>query len=1406
VKTSPSKRQAVRVARAGVLAVAVLALGLPSHASTRIRPQLRPGLQGSRAIAQPVTLDARISRIASVPGSQKFWAIGHIAGRGSGWDRRAPLGQVHFFRTGPAGAWTRVGPPRTKQGNVRNPTLSALAFAPTGEGWAVGTRGTMVRYRPGIGWRMASACPAITCEDLVGISFLAGGSSQTGYAVGANGTVLVNRGNGWAVDSAEFRGTGVDLRAVGLLTANDAWAVGTSSSSRELQIFRRGALGWTQQKTGQPIFDNPAPSQDESGNVNLAVIGTAIAADPRHSAIWIAGGMSPVDATDPLGDPQRPFAIRWRNGTYDSYCPVQYTFSGTESTTGQGTFSVGDICDHPFPFSPFELSSLSVVPSGDVFAGGLGLFHFEGNAWRREPDPAGYLASVAFASRSEGWMAGNGDTIGASTTARSSSFTLAHFTASPDGARVARWPNFNRAVLTGVALSPDGERALAVGDDGAILYNEHGAGWIPIHNDRRRLRAVAWRTDREAWVVGQSGLVIRVLDGEVLEDHAWDVTDQTLFGVAFDGATGYAVGAGGAILRFQGGAWRPDPASGSTKETLYDVAVRDGGALAVGSGATVLINTGDSWRADPSLGAVLDLPRTAAADLFAAGVLADGTLLAGGNRGALAFAEPGEPWRVLSPLDRGMAVFDAEATRLPSGRVAVFASLSPDQTKFRASDVGATRGWPMYFDGETWTDLDHGHRMTTHPELDVSAARDPVFGVALDPGGRSGWAVGGMPAELVDDGNHLALDATSSVYRFDLDRDPSAPDTTAMPLLEPDGVTLAFFSDSACGSGPCSVTVGSGVAADTIPLSIRDEINTLAQRPGGPSFALYAGNMRAVGIPEELDAFRGYLERFDVPVFGSMGPSDLLSPSTSAAFDLMPEIPEDLRRQFQIPDAERTFALNRPFLETFAHEIAPWGTGASTHPDIVPVEIGLPATEGLARSHYAFDYAPGGTPALRVIVLDTSDKTFQKSGRNSSQNPQQDQATWIQQVAADATTHSPPIPFVIVSNVPTINPTSGLGQDRRNMMTDGPAFESQAVALRASAVLTGWVRGNAQYWYPSRVAPERVPFIIAGTAGTPIGGSHYPLDSHFHAWDLIHIGDAGGDLLNAQAEVTVRTFPVFDYVALNPVDGTDTEAGGLLLFRALGRGIDGGGPPDDPAQSKRLHIEFPLPFTCPSELIPGYGTCINSRTTRPDFQFVSEDPSIAQFVTAMYGNPRVPLRVRAGEVVPNPQSGLLCTFRQGSTHVKIVSGLHQMRIPITVGPGHGPCIRDAVLARPLVPEPLPNPRPEPAPAPLPPIPAPPNPAVVVLPPPPPPVTAPAPPAAGGYAKKEEHEAEVEESGADFQALPVQPRRASSFEPTIGWAAASLVGIAGLAFGLAWGASAPYRRRVYQRVHVTDRGA
>jgi hypothetical protein len=339
-------------------------------------------------------------------------------------------------------------------------------------------------------------------------------------------------------------------------------------------------------------------------------------------------------------------------------------------------------------------------------------------------------------------------------------------------------------------------------------------------------------------------------------------------------------------------------------------------------------------------------------------------------------------------------------------------------------------------------------------KVDSAGFEDPVYDVAITSR-TAGWGAGGSPADLKDqtDGQFRSVE-TSAVYK--IASDPVQPASEARLDPPKPGVRFAVFGESWCGTGLCSSASGTGTMADAVSLQIRDEINRAARQEGGPRFVLYTGSMRRTGIPEELAQVRNYLSGFEIPVFAALGSNDRFV------------------GQGNDPTGGQASGTSLYWRQAFADRPAPWGDGPAIAGFLPAASPVTPAIEGQARTHYAFDYAENGKRLLRVVVIDSSTRSY---GTTQEQNPAEDQGTWLKSALTEAS-QVLRIPVIVTMNQPTVLPSD---QQVPNWTTGQTDFESDVAASGTTAVITGGPRVNQV-----DAIKGIVPLYVAGGGGAPL--------------------------------------------------------------------------------------------------------------------------------------------------------------------------------------------------------------------------------------------------------------------------------------------------------------------------------
>jgi len=143
-----------------------------------------------------------------------------------------------------------------------NHTLFSAVFLSREDGWAVGERGTILRYRAGQ-WEAVE--PAPTDRHLFSVAFP---TPQEGWAVGAWGTFLRYDGKDWkAVETPQGLET-VNLERVVFTGPDNGWAVGDSAGIAHYD-------GTTWQKVEAPVMRLVAERQQAANTEQYGLVAEA---------------------------------------------------------------------------------------------------------------------------------------------------------------------------------------------------------------------------------------------------------------------------------------------------------------------------------------------------------------------------------------------------------------------------------------------------------------------------------------------------------------------------------------------------------------------------------------------------------------------------------------------------------------------------------------------------------------------------------------------------------------------------------------------------------------------------------------------------------------------------------------------------------------------------------------------------------------------------------------------------------------------------------------------------------------------------------------------------------------------------------------------------------------------------
>lgn len=229
------------------------------------------------------------------------------------------------FAVGDGGAIFRlIGSSWQRYPSPTGSSLSSLDLAGPADGWAAGTRGTILYWDGGI-WRPTAVPDALRLVDIRAVASAGGGRA---YAMAASGEVLVNDGTGWQIDATAPRirrpaaiafsaeGRGLFLGAGAWELADGVWreagpddlvyhdAVWRGSTAYVLvgeKVYRYAALDWSpvELPTGS-VVSGLAPGQD--GFFALGTQGEVLRVRDGQAAESLWPQANPLEALDAVSD------------------------------------------------------------------------------------------------------------------------------------------------------------------------------------------------------------------------------------------------------------------------------------------------------------------------------------------------------------------------------------------------------------------------------------------------------------------------------------------------------------------------------------------------------------------------------------------------------------------------------------------------------------------------------------------------------------------------------------------------------------------------------------------------------------------------------------------------------------------------------------------------------------------------------------------------------------------------------------------------------------------------------------------------------------------------------------------------------------------------------------------------
>jgi photosystem II stability/assembly factor-like uncharacterized protein len=505
------------------------------------------------------------------------------------------------------GHWHR----QTLPADLGDVSLRALAFSGNrGQGWVVGSAGAFLRTDDaGVSWqrqKVSGGTANKLAGDLTGIIV----SPSGGTVVGSQGVecISTNGGESWALVKNSGKKSLNAIARSGGQTAR-IWAVGDDGFAASI-----GPGG------------EPSPVQMGMMAARLSLRGISLSADGRRG--WaIADGGWLVRTNDQLWSSViRVSGYALRGVSIDAAGERAWVVGdhGTLLVTTDGGLhwahqAGSEAVFNDISFAADGLRGWAIGPYGQLLSTQDG-----GRNWQPQSltnIPAGAQAPISAPGQLRGlYVTPNGSRVWAVG-------EHGNIMASGDaGVSWAAQVSPDVSDLRKIALSEDGQRGLAVGQNVILSTTDGGRRWAKTLSDgSKNLLGVAVMPDgMKGWAVGGTGLPLSLANG--VKD--WQATPPkapsskapsakgAMMDVAFasDGQRGWAVGEHGTALATQDGgqAWSPQVAGLEGSPDLTSVSVIGNGAMvwAAGSNALALLRNGSTnWEPQKPPGGTARLVR-----------------------------------------------------------------------------------------------------------------------------------------------------------------------------------------------------------------------------------------------------------------------------------------------------------------------------------------------------------------------------------------------------------------------------------------------------------------------------------------------------------------------------------------------------------------------------------------------------------------------------------------------------------------------------------------------------------------------------------------------------------------------------------------------------------------------------
>jgi hypothetical protein len=1134
---------------------------------------------------------------------------------------------------------------------------------------------------------------------------------------GAEKTVLHWDGAHWTrepIEQVPGSGEGFRVLAIGASSPSNAWLLAqVSPGSNSVALFSRRTSGET--ASWHPVSLTPEHA------VEPQPLTIPVAGEPKEEPFTVSGlGEPPTSKAQLLTVTSEGVWVDGERG--DTPVPATMFFKPSDAESGRVLASWCVVAEGTVPCTHTLPEALPTGPNRSfawadpantsgfgqrVIAGlldGVSL-RLDGADFTRvislggwEPDPVGTTLGAAFSEPRDGWLG--------------SAVLPVHLTPRRAPSRLTPYPVPFRHALLAIAPQPGAptgalaSQALAVGDQGEVARYLPGEGWQPESllgaGGRRatpRLRAVAWPTPTRAYAVGEEGQMW-LWRGET---GLWEADPATplnfagdLLGIAFDPnnpSRGYAVGQAGVLLAY-GKSWTQESLPPEVAGASF-TSVAFAGSQAIAAyrlphfqtqsepahyTSGLLVNDGSGWHVDAGATAAL----AGAVPWGVAGLPDGGAAISaeGFNSSALIVERQGTgaPWLPTQvPYPAGEVPSSLALFREGGALRAIGSGSAPKTLQLDTSEKPPPAGFPPnlvkpyplgsgYIIRQTaagWSDEQHDRNSAQevpgeYKLFDSVYNPDPTAAVLSDPGGGSGWAIGGV----VNTEQGGALE-TADVARYPTDG--VAPPGFARSAIQndPTQTTFAIGGNAMCAA-PCADRANTGVGPD---VWLSSALRAAEQVPGARAF-LFTGPRVTTGaghgqfpVPyrSEFSRYAAVLGSGALPAYAAASSTDR-GPGSECLFE-----------EAGLP--------------------APIGRGPehSTEPCF-----------GEGQSAYYALPTSGPTGPVRVVMLDTSN------------DPGATQRSWLAGQLSTAKNRAEPV--IVVGNL-DINARVSAGDSEAAALAQTLAGGQACAQPSAECALA------SAYFYDApeqnveaslRVGAVTIPTFGSGTLGYVLSSAAAKQDFIGHSGFLLaQVNNAAREPTTNKAPVAAHLVPVIGELALEGKDGVLLRRSQPALFAGLARRPRAGGLSERQANRNISALYVPIPSNC-------IGTQC-AKGIFPEYTFTSSRTDIGDFVKPNLASPdkHAVLLGPNEKPIPDPSSGLFCAYNAGTTIATISSGGMSASLAITVQAGsvRRPCGTQPLKELPAQAAGVPLP-PPPAPAPAPAGSPPPGTAPLTLQPPP----------------------------------------------------------------------------------------